>query len=176
MIPTLIASAALLSKELPYSAKDLIFQSTEAIQDARKEFLSKADNDLNRFVELSQRGNYSEAYQIWSDLLFNYFSFGLELGRTGQLSLNEKVKTTAAEEDKLVQKRIPAKTLLPILASFLLFYTTQRQASALTPQQRLFTQQILQEYQETHVNEAQKIAGVLQKISGTASYSFCARV
>src|SRR5271167_1560393 len=104
MIPTLIASAALLSKELPYSAKDLIFQSTEAIQDARKEFLSKADHDLNRFVKLSQQGNYSDAYQVWSDLICNYFFFGLELGRTAQLSLKKEVKTAAAEEDKLIEK------------------------------------------------------------------------
>jgi hypothetical protein len=168
MIPTLIASAALLSKELPYSPTELIYQSADAIQDARKKLLSTADKDLNRFVELSAQGKYSDAYQIWSDLMVRYFSFGLELGRTGQLSLNEKVKATAIEEDMLVKKEFQQKlsSHSGLLSTFL---HNAEAAGHLTPQQRLFTQQILQEYQETHVNEAKKIAEVLQKISGTAS-------
>jgi hypothetical protein len=38
MIPLIIATAALISKELPYAPKELVFQSTEAVRDARKEF------------------------------------------------------------------------------------------------------------------------------------------
>lgn len=175
MIPTLIVSAALLSKELPYAPKELVFQSTEAIQNACKGFLSTTDIDLHRFVELSEQGRYSDAYQIWSDLLFGYFSFGLELSRTGQLSLNEKVKISATEEGQLLKQKFQQKlfTHSGLLSTFL---NNAEAAQHLTPQQRLFTEQILKEYQETHAKEAQKIAQVLEKISGKGMASYaCAK-
>jgi endonuclease/exonuclease/phosphatase family metal-dependent hydrolase len=124
-------------------------------------------------VELSQQGNYSRAYQIWSDLLFRYFSFGVELGRTGQLSLSEKVQTSSMEESELLDKEFQQK-LFSHPGLFSTFLNNAEATGRLTPQQRLFTEQILKEYQEIHVAEAQKIAGVLDGVLGkdTASFAY----
>jgi endonuclease/exonuclease/phosphatase family metal-dependent hydrolase len=173
MIPILIASTVLISQGLPYAAKDLVFQSEKAVQNAGTQFLTGADSDLNRFVELSKQGNYSNAYQIWSDLLFRYFSLKLELGKTEQLSLSDKVKASSTEEKQLLEKKFQQK----LSSHSSLFSTLLNNAEAsgqLTPQQRLFTEALLKEYQETHVQEAKKIAEVLEKISteDVASYAY----
>lgn len=171
MIPALLASAAIVSQGLPYAPKELIFQSENAIQEASNAFLAKADEDLDRFIGLSQKGNYTEAYQIWSDLLFRYFSFGLELGKTKQLSLNDEVKSFSTKQNESLKNAFQKKLIShPNLLSTLL--KNAEAIQHLTPQQRLFTEQILKEYQETHVEEAQKIAEVLRKVSGEETASF----
>lgn len=171
MIPTLLVSAAIISKGLPYAPNELIFQSQKAVQEASQAFLVKADIDLNRFVELSQKGDYSNAYQIWSDLLFGYFSLGLELGKTKQLSVNDQVKASSTEESQLLEKAFQQK--LSSYSSLLSTLLHNAEASQrLTPQERLFTEQILKEYQDTHLQEAQKIAEVLGKMSGEDMASY----
>ncbi len=170
---SLIASAALHTsslQELPYAPKDLIFQSTEDLQKACNTFLSSADTDLDRFVVSSKNSNYSDAYQIWSDLLFRYFSFKLELGKTKSLSLNEPVKNSVAEEGQRLEKAFQQKlhSRADLLTTFL---NNAKASQSLTPQQRLFTEQVLKEYQQTQEKEAKKIADALQNILSTASYA-----
>lgn len=180
MIPALMASAALLqaapnelpsAPQLPYASTQLIFQSTDAVQRACAAFEASADTDLNRFVQLSHSGDYTAAYQIWSDLLFRYFSFKLELGQTQGLSLSEAVKASVAPEGERLEKTFQQKlTSHPDLLNT--FLQNAEASSSLTPQQRLFTVNILKEYQDMHLQEEPQIAAALQKLSAEKTESF----
>lgn len=173
MLATLIATAALFTTALPYAQKDLIFQSTQDVSQATQAFETSAGSELDRFVELSQKGSYAEAYTLWSDLLFRFTSFKLELGKTEQISLSEQVKTSAMEErlrlDKEFQQKLFAHSAL--LGTFL---HNAEEGQKLTPQQRLITEHILKEYQASRTTEAHKIAHALKKIStdDTAAYAY----
>ncbi len=181
MILTMTASLLLSSapntitkpKELPYAPLDLIYQSADAIERAHAAFETSADADLDRFVDLSKKGNYTDAYRIWSDLIFRYNSFRIELWKTIQLSTSDQVKGSVYAVGTLSEKVFQEK----ILAHSALFDTFLQNANAsdqLTPQQREFTENILKEYEEIKPNEAPKITPLLQKLEKekTASFAF----
>lgn len=181
MIPafTAIATATLLSsappstgsQTLPYAPRELIFQSADSVKQACAAFEASAAADLDHFVQLSKQGDYNAAYQTWSDLLFRFFSFQLELGKTLGLSSSEDVKTITRQQQGLLSKAFQQKLSEhpALLATFL---NNAKEAVNLTPQQRLFTESILQECQSAYPKKADQIAASLQKLSTLKTESF----
>ncbi len=167
-LSTLMVSATV----LPYAPTSLIFQSSDEVKIACTQFEVFADADINKFIQLSKEGDYKTAYQIWSDLLFRCYSFQLELGKTEGLSTNKLVQTSADNEGELLKKAFQQKLLSnsELLAVFL---QNAEAASKLTPQQRLFTRDILKEYQLMDLNEKSKIDKGLQILSKEKTESFC---
>ena len=168
VLSTLVFSAAV----LPYAPSSLIFQSSEEVKVACTQFETSADFDVNKFIQYSKKGDYTTAYQSWSDLLFRYFSFQLELGKTEGLSTNKLVKASADNEGEQLKKAFQQKLLSnsELLATFL---QNAQAASKLTPQQRLFTRDVLKEYQLMDLEEKAKIDKGLQILSLEKTDSFC---
>lgn len=165
---TLLAASIAL---LPYAPSHLIFQSPGEIKNACVQFEPSADADLDRFIQLSSEGNYTAAYEIWSELLFRYFSFQIEMSQTYHHSSNEQVKDSVNSEKELLEKAFQHKLLVrpDLLNTFL----QNAEASAhLTPQHRLFTANILKEYQKIFPNEAPRIAVALQHLSKEKTEAF----
>lgn len=195
MIPALIATATLTTQELPYAQRDLIFQSPEAVERACSAFESSAKVDILRFIELSQKGIYTGAYQIWSDLLFRYFSLQLELGQVTRLSSNEKVKDSVQNGEQRIGKTFE-KMLQTNPRLMNAFLQNAEASSLLTPQERLFTENILKDFlhkieestlltpqerlykeknpkeYEQHNKETSKITELLEKLSTEDKQAF----
>ncbi len=151
VLPTLVASAL-----LPYAPSSLIFQSSQEVKVACTQFETSADIAIDHFVQLSKKGDYTAAYQAWSDLLFRYFSFQLELDKTEGLSANNLVKASADKKGEELKKAFQQKLLSSpeLLGAFL---QNAAAASKLTPQQRLFTRDILKEYQLMNLKKNPKL-------------------
>jgi endonuclease/exonuclease/phosphatase family metal-dependent hydrolase len=164
MIFAIVASVMLHSSaELPY-ARDIVLQSADAIQSVGTTCETTADTDLNRFVQRSQKNDFANAYQTWSDLLFNCVSSLLELIQILNFPPNDQIQLSAYAEIERLHKVLQQKLLThPTL--FATFLRNAGSATLLTPQQRLFTQNILREYQRIFPNEASKIDEALKTLS-----------
>ena len=171
MLPaTLIGSAAALFSSLPFAAEDknIVFQSVDALKEACTAFEHSIATDLEKFIRLSKEGDYDQAYQTWSDLLFRYFSFRLELSRTLNLSLKDAVKSSTQSQ----MERLEAvfKTKLQDSALFATFLSNAKALEKLTPQQRFFTESILKENLESR--KSPEITAALEKLSTAKKASF----
>lgn len=114
-----------------------------------------AKEGLDQFVLLSRGGNYGAAYGVWSGLTFEFLSLCLELGA-------ERVGVA-----KRFQEQI---RLHPELLD--IFLHNGEAMQYLTPQERLFTEAILKEYQGIYSERAEKIAEVLEELSLEKRESF----
>ncbi len=171
MLPTaLIGSAAALLSPLPYAAEDknIVFQSVDALEEACTAFEHSVTTDLERFLRVSKEGDYDLAYQTWSDLLFGYFSFQLELSRTLNLSLKDTVKSSTQSQMERLGELFKKKIQDPAL--FATFLSNAKALEKLTPQQRLFTELILKERLESH--KSPEITTALDKLSTAKKASF----
>ena len=163
MFSALVAvSAAISPAQLPYATKDLIFQSADAIKEACATFETSASADLDRFVELSNRGEYAKAYQLWSDLQFRFYSFKLELGQTLGRSESEEVKSAVTAQGELLNKTFQ-KTLLEHPALMATFLHNAKAASRLSPEQRFLTESILKESEKSGVADALQSLSALKR-------------
>ena len=167
MIPIFFAAAAALTpiNELPYAPQSLVYQSVGEVQSSGDALEASIGTTLDQFVSLSQAGRYGEAYQLWSDLQFRLFSFGLKLSQTQELSLNDQVKAFIPSEQTTLKESFQKK--LSNYPNLLTTFLRNAQAAAsLTAQQRLFTESILKEYQGTHPKDSQRISDCFEEFVG----------
>lgn len=173
MIPLLFAvSAALMPlNELPYAPDSLIYQTQEAVESSIAEFETAVKTAFDSFVSLSANGKYDEAYQQWSDLQFRFISLKLTLYKTVDLSLNKEVKASTPDQQTILEDHF--KMQLSSHSGLLnAFVNNAHAAEKLTPQQRLFTENILKDYQTIFPNESAKISTALQQLSQREKKSF----
>jgi len=169
MFPILLAAVVGI---LPYAPSSLIFQSESAVKAACAQFSDSANADLNQFIKLSQNNEYTAAYQVWSDLLFRYFSSRLEMGKTIELSSSDSVKAAVRSEGESLEAAFQ-RQLLDYPGLLGAFLHNAEAAAQLTGQQRLFTANILKEYQAMNLKQRPKIAEALQKLSIEKTEAFC---
>lgn len=165
LLLTLIASV------LPYAPDTLTFSTDEDVKKGCTEFIDQAQEDLHAFVRLSAKGSYEQAYQTWSDLLLHYTSLRLELGQTHRFSEKSDLKNSVETEEANLKQAFQQAFLQQsdLLKTFL---NNAKHSSELTPQQRLFTRNILQEYQSIYPKQKDKIVAMLKKLSAESTESF----
>ncbi|MBS0652882.1 MAG: endonuclease/exonuclease/phosphatase family protein [Verrucomicrobia bacterium] len=173
MIPILFAASAALMplNELPYAPDSLIYQTQEAVESSVAEFETAAKSALDSFIDLSKSGNFPEAYQQWSDLQFRFISLKLALDKTTDLSLKNEVKDSTPAQKTILEDRF--KMQLSSHSGLLdAFVNNAQAAEKLTPQQRLFTENVLKDYLTIFPNESAKISAALQQLSQWEKKSF----
>lgn len=168
MVPMLFAAmaAVLPIDELPFAPQSLIYQSPQEVEKGVAAFEGSVPSALSDFVRFSQAGKYDQAYERWSDLQFTFFTLHLKLNQTADLTAQEQVKGAVsfqkASSNEAFQKALLSyPDLLPTLLS------NAEAAVHLTSQQRLFTKQILEEYQKS-----EQIAAALAKLSTAPQGNF----
>lgn len=133
-------------EQLPYAPKDLVFPSTHAVKTACKAMLVSVSTELKHFTQLSSEKDYDSAYQVWSNLLFRFFSLQLEIQQTITLSTNDSVRECAKNEligiTENVQKMLSSSTLHST------FIFNALDAQKLSPQQRQITAAVLRELEQ----------------------------
>ncbi len=144
------------------SATELTFSSEQELDCACSALEEKISADLKQFIHLSQKQDFDAACQVWSDLLFSYFSFQLEIWRSLAFSTHADVqKALPVKVAHLKEKLQTALSDPSILKTWI---HISRFKEKLTPQQRLFTASILRENKQHLSNEAQELLDLLETL------------
>lgn len=145
-------SSAIQEPHLP-KASELTFSSEQELDYACSAFEERISTDIQKFILLSREQNCDAACQIWSDLLFSYFSLQLEmwraLGFSSHANVKEVLPTRVAHVKETLQNALSDPSVLHA------WVRIAQSNEKLTPQQRLFAARILEE--NTHLLSKENI-------------------
>ncbi len=133
------------SPVLPYVRDSLIWANEEEVEKEFSQAQTQIDTSIERFIALSAEGASGEAYTLWSDLVFDYFSFLLSAYKTQRFSPSTNIQEAIPEKIATLQEWFQ-KCLLDDPRLLQTFIAHASLADQLTPQQRAFTESILKEY------------------------------
>jgi endonuclease/exonuclease/phosphatase family metal-dependent hydrolase len=126
---------------LPYVAEDFVL-TVDQMEEKNKEFQLLLDKNLKRFKIYSELKNYNKAYDLWSDVLDEFFYLQLLYYQTVNLTSNLILKGYAGsfvlDLHKEFRAAIQEKNIIDV------FTNNALKADLLSPHQRFITKSVIE--------------------------------